>query len=57
MEFFMQIYSNLLYIGPGISGGVFVAIIGIISALAISLFAICWYPLKKIMLTIINFFK
>ena len=53
----MQIYSNLLYIGPGISGGVFVAIIGIISALAISLFAICWYPLKKIMLTIINFFK
>lgn len=38
----------LLYIGPGISGGVIATIIGILTAFVLSLFAIFWYPLKKL---------
>lgn len=36
------------YIGPGLSGGVLAVIIGIITSFALSLIAILWYPLKKL---------
>ena len=39
---------KLLYIGPGMGGGLFAAIIGIIISVFVSLFAIFWYPIKKI---------
>jgi hypothetical protein len=38
----------LLYIGPGMGGGLFAAIFGILISLVMSLFAILWYPIKKI---------
>jgi len=38
----------LLYIGPGMGGGLFAAILGIIVSLIVSLFAILWYPFKKL---------
>lgn len=37
----------LLYIGPGMGGGLFAAIFGIIISVVMSLFAILWYPIKK----------
>jgi TM2 domain-containing membrane protein YozV len=41
----MSIY---LYIGPGMGGGLFAAVLGIIISLIMSLFAILWYPFKKL---------
>lgn len=38
----------LIYIGPGMSGGLFAAVLGILISLFMSLFAILWYPFKKI---------
>jgi O-antigen/teichoic acid export membrane protein len=38
----------LLYVGPGMGGGLFAAILGIIVSLIVFLFAILWYPFKKI---------
>lgn len=40
--------SIFLYIGPGMSGGLFAAVLGILLSLFMSLFAILWYPVKKI---------
>jgi hypothetical protein len=37
----------LAYIGPGMSGGIFFAAIGIIIALFASIFALLWFPIKK----------
>ena len=38
----------MLYIGPGMSGGVLTAIIGILASFFFSMIAILWYPLKKL---------
>ncbi len=40
--------SIILYVGPGMGGGLFAAILGIMISLFVSLFAILWYPFKKI---------
>ena len=37
-----------LYVCTGMGGGLFAAILGIIVSLIVSLFAILWYPFKKI---------
>jgi hypothetical protein len=49
--------SIIIYIGPGMSGGVLAAIIGILSAFFFSLVAILWYPLKKLVRYIRTKFK
>ncbi|MBN1256432.1 MAG: hypothetical protein JXA52_01865 [Planctomycetes bacterium] len=36
------------YIGPGIGGGVFAIIIGFILSIFLALFAIIWYPLRRL---------
>ena len=36
------------YIGPGMGGGVFAAIIGIIVAILFGFFAIVFYPIKRL---------
>lgn len=46
-------FENLLYIGPGLGGGVIAAIIGILTSFFLSLIAIFWYPFKKL----IRFFR
>jgi len=38
----------LIYIGPGMAGGVFAAIIGVLTAFVLFLVAIIWYPIKKL---------
>jgi hypothetical protein len=42
------IVSKLMYLGPGLGGGVITAILGTIGAFFLGLFAILWYPIKKI---------
>lgn len=44
----MEQFYSLLYIGPGMSGGVMAAIIGILTSFFLSLIAIFWFPLKKL---------
>jgi len=57
MAIFTYLQHCILYIGPGMSGGVFAAIIGIITAFVLSLFAIIWYPLKKLIRFIKSIFE
>lgn len=37
-----------LYIGPGLGAGTIAVIIGILSSFIISIIAILWFPIKKI---------
>ena len=46
-----MLYISLIifaYIGPGLGGGFIAAILGIIISFFLALFAILWYPVKKI---------
>ena len=36
------------YIGPGMTGGVIVATVGIILAIFAALFGLIWFPMKKL---------
>lgn len=36
------------YIGPGLDGGVITAVLGFFVSIFLALFAIIWYPLKKL---------
>ena len=38
------------YIGPGMSGGVFAALLGIIVAILMAIVGIVWFPLKRLFL-------
>ena len=40
-------YANA-YIGPGLGAGTIGVILGVIGSLFIALFAIIWYPLKRL---------
>ena len=50
MQFF-YIFSNSIpllgYIGPGMGGGIIVAIFGIITAFFLGLWGILYYPIKR----------
>ena len=41
----MPIYA---YIGPGLGGGAIVIILGLLSTVVVALFALVWYPIKKL---------
>ncbi len=49
----LTIAMIILYLGPGIGGGVLALIIGFLVSLLTFLIAIFWYPIKKLL----NFFK
>lgn len=36
------------YIGPGLGGGIISAVIGFFTSLFLALFAIVWYPVKRL---------
>ena len=40
-------FSIFAYIGPGLGGGFIAAILGIVVSIFLALFAILWYPFKK----------
>jgi hypothetical protein len=39
---------TLAYIGPGMGGGFIAAVVGIFISIFLALFAILWYPFKKL---------
>jgi hypothetical protein len=50
------VYPNVAYayLGPGLGGGLFATVIGILIAFFIGLFAIVYFPIKKIFLKLKN---
>jgi uncharacterized membrane protein len=54
---FAGFMCTLLYVGPGMSGGVVAVLIGILSAFVLSVIAIVWYPIKKTILFFKSLFK
>ena len=41
---------TVCYVGPGLDGGVVAAVLGILASFFLALFAIIWYPLKRVYL-------
>ncbi len=41
--------SASAYIGPGMGAGIFAVIFGILAAIFLSLVAIIWYPIKRLL--------
>lgn len=39
----------IAYVGPGLGAGVFGVIIGIVLSIFVALFAIFWYPIKRLL--------
>lgn len=39
----------LAYIGPGVGAGAIGAVLGVIGSIFLGLFAILWYPIKRVM--------
>jgi hypothetical protein len=37
------------YIGPGVGAGVIATVLGILTAIALAVFAVVWYPLKRLL--------
>lgn len=38
----------IIYIGPGLGGGIITAVLGFFTSIFLALFAIIWYPIKKV---------
>ena len=49
ITFFLIILPNfaLAYVGPGMGGGVIVAVLGIFVAIFLALFGVIYYPIKR----------
>ena len=41
--------SAYAYIGPGVSGGIIMATIGVVVAILAAIFGILWFPIKRIL--------
>ena len=41
--------SSFAYLGPGVSGGVIAATIGVIVAIFAALFGLIWFPVKRLL--------
>lgn len=44
----LNLYTILGYLGPGLDGGIITAVFGVLAAIFLALFAILWYPFKKL---------
>lgn len=49
MQAFIAASPAYAYIGPGAGAGTIAVVIGVISAVFLALFAILWYPFKRLM--------
>ncbi len=45
-----QVNYAYAYVGPGMAGGVIAAVIGLLVAIVVGIFAILYYPIKKFFL-------
>jgi len=39
----------MAYIGPGVGAGMIATVLGILTAIGLAVFAIFWYPLKRLL--------
>jgi flagellar motor component MotA len=39
----------MAYIGPGVGAGMIATVLGILTALVLALFAVFWYPVKRLL--------
>lgn len=44
----ISLHALVNYIGPGLGGGIISAVIGFFTSIFLALFAILWYPFKRI---------
>jgi cellobiose-specific phosphotransferase system component IIC len=44
----MILYFIFAYVGPGLGGGFIAAVAGVLISIFLALFAILWYPFKKL---------
>lgn len=44
----LGVFFVFSYLGPGLDGGVITAVLGILASFFLALFAIIWYPLKRV---------
>ena len=44
----VMLSTVLGYIGPGLGGGVITAVLGFFTSIVLALFAIIWYPVKRL---------
>ncbi len=45
----LDFLPSLAYLGPGLGAGAVAAILGLIGAFFLGLFAILWYPIKRLL--------
>ena len=48
ITFFLVFSPVFAYLGPGVGGGIIFATLGVVFALIIGLFAILFYPIKRL---------
>jgi hypothetical protein len=46
---FLSPFHAMAYVGPGIGAGTIGVILGIIGSLLVALFAVLWYPIKRLL--------
>ncbi|NWJ52587.1 MAG: hypothetical protein HXX14_17145 [Bacteroidetes bacterium] len=46
--YLILLFKTLAYIGPGLGGGVIAAVLGVLASFFLALFAILWYPFKRL---------
>jgi flagellar motor component MotA len=46
---FLSATPAFAYIGPGIGAGMIATVLGILMAIGLAVFAIFWYPLKRLL--------
>ena len=45
----LPISASHAYIGPGLGAGTIGVVLGILGSIALALFAVIWYPIKRLM--------
>ena len=48
VPFVVRAEPAMAYIGPGIGIGMIATVLGILTAIALAIFAVFWYPLKRL---------
>ena len=49
LPLFLISFPSYAYLGPGMGGGVFAAVLGVVGAILLALFGILYYPIKRML--------
>jgi uncharacterized membrane protein len=45
----LQPTAALAYIGPGVGAGAIAAVVGVLGSIVLAIFAVLWYPVKRML--------